>query len=124
MDLNVYSILDDVTFGGREFHVHVVVVVVVASSTSIVCFMSELDGLPVKPRGEWIHMDQVETEKLAWMKDLPTPTTSDNKVCRQFLSSAKQIRWAYTMSATNHDGHKIYHDGHSNENVKKLMAYF
>jgi len=24
---------------------------------------------------------------------------------------------AYTMTATNHDGHKVYHDGHSNENV-------
>jgi len=23
------------------------------------------------------------------------------------------------MTATNHDGHKVYHDGHSNENVKK-----
>jgi len=22
------------------------------------------------------------------------------------------------MTATNHDGHKVYHDGHSNENVK------
>ena len=26
---------------------------------------------------------------------------------------------AYTLTATNHDGHKIYHDGHSNENVNK-----
>jgi len=31
--------------------------------------------------------------------------------------------WAYTIMATNHDGHnhdgrKVYHDGHSNENVK------
>ena len=25
---------------------------------------------------------------------------------------------AYTMIATNHDGHKVYHDGHSNESVK------
>jgi len=25
---------------------------------------------------------------------------------------------ATTMMATNHDGHKVYHDGHSNENVK------
>jgi len=22
-----------------------------------------------------------------------------------------------TMTTTNHDGHKVYHDGHSNENV-------
>jgi len=25
---------------------------------------------------------------------------------------------AYTMMATNYDSHKVYHDGHSNENVK------
>ena len=25
---------------------------------------------------------------------------------------------ACTMTATNHDGYKVYHDGHSNENVK------
>jgi len=31
---------------------------------------------------------------------------------------------AYNMIATNHDGHKVYEDGHSNENVKKLTAYF
>jgi len=24
----------------------------------------------------------------------------------------------YTTTATNHDGHEVYHDGHSNENVK------
>ena len=28
-----------------------------------------------------------------------------------------QLR-SYTMTATNHDGHKVYHDGHSNENMK------
>jgi len=27
-------------------------------------------------------------------------------------------RGAYTITATNHDGHKVYHDGHSNENMK------
>jgi len=33
--------------------------------------------------------------------------------------------WAYTVMATSQDGHKVYYDGHSNENVKKkLMAYF
>jgi len=25
---------------------------------------------------------------------------------------------ATTMTATNHDGHKVYHDGYGNENVK------
>ncbi|NXG68404.1 RPAP1 protein, partial [Baryphthengus martii] len=31
------------------------------------------DDLPVKPKKEWIHMDNVELEKLQWMKDLPSP---------------------------------------------------
>jgi len=44
--------------------------------------MSELADLPFKPSEDWLHMDQVETDKLAWMKDLPTPSASDNKVCR------------------------------------------
>ena len=29
---------------------------------------------------------------------------------------------AYTMSATNHGGHKVYRDGHCNENVKTRMV--
>ncbi|XP_069064861.1 RNA polymerase II-associated protein 1 isoform X3 [Pleurodeles waltl] len=29
------------------------------------------DDLPVKPQKEWVHMDNVELEKLEWMKDLP-----------------------------------------------------
>jgi len=30
--------------------------------------------------------------------------------------------WAYTMMATDHDhdGKKVYHDGHNNENVKNI----
>jgi len=28
------------------------------------------------------------------------------------------IEEAYTMTDTNHDGHTVYHDGHSTENVK------
>ncbi|XP_006265441.1 RNA polymerase II-associated protein 1 isoform X2 [Alligator mississippiensis] len=31
------------------------------------------DDLPVKPKKEWVHMDNVEFEKLEWMKDLPHP---------------------------------------------------
>ena len=34
------------------------------------------------------------------------------------VSALQAMCWAYTMTATNHDGHKVYHDGHSNENVK------
>jgi len=37
--------------------------------------------LPIKPSRDWLHMDQVESEKLAWMKDLPAPSAGDNKVC-------------------------------------------
>ncbi|XP_063145987.1 RNA polymerase II-associated protein 1 [Candoia aspera] len=29
------------------------------------------DDLPVKPQKEWVHMNNVEFEKLEWMKDLP-----------------------------------------------------
>ena len=29
-----------------------------------------------------------------------------------------------TMTSTNHDGHKVYHDSHSNEMVQKLTVYF
>lgn len=37
------------------------------------------DDLPVKPRKEWIHMDNVEFEKLEWMKDLPSPRQKKTK---------------------------------------------
>jgi hypothetical protein len=36
--------------------------------------------LPLKPEKDWLHMDQIEHEKLAWMKDLPPPAAGDNKV--------------------------------------------
>lgn len=39
-----------------------------------------LDELPVKPKPEWVHMDKVEYEKFAWMKDLPPPSADDQKV--------------------------------------------
>ncbi|NXA44577.1 RPAP1 protein, partial [Nothocercus julius] len=37
------------------------------------------DNLPVKPKKEWIHMDNVEFEKLEWMKDLPPPRQKKTK---------------------------------------------
>ncbi|KFO94661.1 RNA polymerase II-associated protein 1, partial [Buceros rhinoceros silvestris] len=37
------------------------------------------DDLPVKPKKEWIHMDNVEFEKLEWMKDLPSPLQKKTK---------------------------------------------
>ena len=38
------------------------------------------------------------------------------KLWMKFVSLLLPIGRAYTM--TNHDGHKVYHDGQSNENVK------
>ncbi|KAI0237577.1 RNA polymerase II-associated protein 1 [Lamellibrachia satsuma] len=35
--------------------------------------------LPVKRDKTWMHMDDVEAEKMQWMKDLPPPTAGDNK---------------------------------------------
>jgi len=39
-------------------------------------------------------------------------------ICHGLLNCLEQIG-AYTMSATNHASHKVYNDGHSNENVKR-----
>ena len=49
-------------------------------------------------------------------------STSLHTVCRTPLGTPTfhtQLHRAYTMTATNHKGHKVYHDGHSNENAKK-----
>ena len=35
---------------------------------------------------KWIHMDNVEAEKLEWMKDCPTPTAMETKVLNLFCS--------------------------------------
>ena len=41
---------------------------------------------PVKRDKKWVHMDDVEREKMEWMKDLPPPPTAgDNKVGRLML---------------------------------------
>ncbi|XP_050830960.1 RNA polymerase II-associated protein 1 isoform X2 [Serinus canaria] len=47
------------------------------------------DDLPVKPRKEWIHMDNVEFEKLEWMKDLPLPRQKKTKKGMQARFSLK-----------------------------------
>ena len=31
-------------------------------------------------KGQWVHMDKVEYDKLQWMKDLPPPSADDAKV--------------------------------------------
>ncbi|KGL77894.1 RNA polymerase II-associated protein 1, partial [Tinamus guttatus] len=45
--------------------------------------------LPVKPKKEWIHMDNVEFEKLEWMKDLPPPRQKKTKKGMQARFSLK-----------------------------------
>jgi len=44
----------------------------------------------------------------------PVIYTLEHKSVINFRGSG----WAYTMTATNHDEHKVYYDSHSNENVK------
>ena len=34
-------------------------------------------------KGQWVHMDKVEYNKLEWMKDLPPPSADDAKVGKQ-----------------------------------------
>jgi len=52
-----------------------------STTTSVVCFISVVADLPITPSRDWLHMDQVESDKLSWMKDLPTPSAGDSKVC-------------------------------------------
>ncbi|KAK3093836.1 hypothetical protein FSP39_020762 [Pinctada imbricata] len=39
--------------------------------------------IPVQPSRDWVHMDQVEHDKLSWMKDLPPPQAGDSKTGQQ-----------------------------------------
>uniref|UniRef100_A0A8C8SVJ9 RNA polymerase II associated protein 1 n=1 Tax=Pelusios castaneus TaxID=367368 RepID=A0A8C8SVJ9_9SAUR len=50
--------------------------------------ITEVD-LPIKPQQEWIHMDNVEFEKLEWIKDLPQPRQSRTKKGMQARFSLK-----------------------------------
>ncbi|NXN99944.1 RPAP1 protein, partial [Rhinopomastus cyanomelas] len=45
--------------------------------------------LPVKPKKEWVNMDNVELEKLEWMKDLPSPQQKKTKKGMQARFSLK-----------------------------------
>uniref|UniRef100_A0A452IR37 Uncharacterized protein n=1 Tax=Gopherus agassizii TaxID=38772 RepID=A0A452IR37_9SAUR len=49
---------------------------------------SEVD-LPIKPQKEWIHMNNVEFEKLEWIKDLPRPRQRRTKKGMQARFSLK-----------------------------------
>lgn len=47
-----------------------------------VLFSYSDENVPLKPKKEWIHMNVLETEKLEWMKDLPTPRKKGTKKVR------------------------------------------
>ena len=58
---------------------------VVFSFLQCICMVSSFlfpdeEDLPVKPSKDWVHMDVVENEKLAWMKKLPPPKADSSKV--------------------------------------------
>ncbi|XP_032649769.1 RNA polymerase II-associated protein 1 isoform X3 [Chelonoidis abingdonii] len=50
--------------------------------------ITEVD-LPIKPQKEWIHMNNVEFEKLEWIKDLPHPRQRRTKKGMQARFSLK-----------------------------------
>ncbi|XP_030415388.1 RNA polymerase II-associated protein 1 isoform X3 [Gopherus evgoodei] len=50
--------------------------------------ITEVD-LPIKPQKEWIHMNNVEFEKLEWIKDLPRPRQRRTKKGMQARFSLK-----------------------------------
>ncbi|XP_043404014.1 RNA polymerase II-associated protein 1 isoform X10 [Chelonia mydas] len=50
--------------------------------------ITEVD-LPIKPQKEWIHMNNVEFEKLEWIKDLPHPRQKRTKKGMQARFSLK-----------------------------------
>ncbi|XP_019742793.1 RNA polymerase II-associated protein 1 isoform X2 [Hippocampus comes] len=45
--------------------------------------LSAMIDLPVKPQKEWVHMDQLEPEKLEWMGDIPPPRKTRTKKAMQ-----------------------------------------
>ncbi|KAM9787548.1 RNA polymerase II-associated protein 1 isoform 1-T2 [Syngnathus typhle] len=44
---------------------------------------SAVMDLPVKPQKDWVHMDQLEPEKLEWIGDLPAPRKTGTKQAMQ-----------------------------------------
>ncbi|KAJ8308079.1 hypothetical protein KUTeg_012953 [Tegillarca granosa] len=55
--------------------------------------ISDIDDIeiPVKPNKDWVHMDNIEYDKLTWMKDLPKPMTGDNKRAGYTLEELFQL---------------------------------
>jgi hypothetical protein len=51
-------------------------------------------NLPIEIDSRWVHMNNIEHEKLEWMKDLPKPSiqrTTDDSVSKTFSSFLNQI---------------------------------
>ena len=47
--------------------------------------------LPIEIDSRWIHMNEIEHDKLEWMKDLPKPSvqqTTDDSVSKKILSNS------------------------------------
>lgn len=49
---------------------------------------NQTNELPIEIDSRWIHMNNVEHEKLEWMKDLPKPSiqrTTDESVFEKYI---------------------------------------
>ncbi len=46
---------------------------------------SRFPVLPVEIKGKWMHIDKVESDKLAWLRDLPKPPEPGTKVSLRFI---------------------------------------
>ncbi len=42
-------------------------------------------NVPLEIKKKWMHIDAVETDKLAWMKDLPKPPEPGTKVTSKLI---------------------------------------
>ncbi|XP_075701016.1 RNA polymerase II-associated protein 1 [Rhinoderma darwinii] len=70
-------------------HPHCSTVTNSSEKTSENPVLPSVDSLPVKPQKEWIHMDNVEFEKLEWVKDLPQTRQTKTKKGMQARFSLK-----------------------------------
>ena len=46
----------------------------------MLCLTELSEDVPMEGKGQWVHMDRVEYDKLEWLKDLPLPSADDTKV--------------------------------------------
>nr|XP_057946974.1 RNA polymerase II-associated protein 1 isoform X3 [Doryrhamphus excisus] len=76
------------------------------------CVMIEKE-LPVKPQKEWVHMDQVEPDKLEWMGNLPAPRKTRTKRAMQARFDFNGILIPPTEDLPTHLG--LHHHGEEPE---------